>query len=204
MVTKLFLHFAANATLEHYDSFDLSSPTTVWILSFFFPFLGFELYVNCLLSPAYLFSCAGDRNSIRHRSVWLDHLLAFGWICTGLCLLSLKPPSSQILEQNRDMAELERRRSDGGGSQTWSSQMAVERQPSDAIVPPPSPPLLFDQILLKSFFCSSSTQQTPQMPPRPPPPTPHCLETPESVASTKCSKERKGTTAASSWKNTFF
>lgn len=51
-------------------------------------------------------------------------------------MLPLKPLSSPALEQNRDMAALQRRWSDGGRSQTWSRQMALERQPSDAITRP--------------------------------------------------------------------
>lgn len=51
-------------------------------------------------------------------------------------MLPLKPLSSPALEQNRDKAALQRRWSDGGRSQTWSKQMAVERQPSDAITRP--------------------------------------------------------------------
>lgn len=51
-------------------------------------------------------------------------------------MLPLKPLSSPALEQNRDAAALQRRWSDGGRSQTWSGQIAVERQPSDAIARP--------------------------------------------------------------------
>lgn len=67
-------------------------------------------------------------------------------------MLPLKPLSSLALEQNRDTAALQRRWSDGGRSQTWSRQIAVERQPSDAITRPLSFLIKYYSNLLRFFL----------------------------------------------------